>query len=168
MSCSLLQPCTARTVECVTTIFVMEQIIRRTIRIVQERVGGKLVNTKMSEVSSAVTGIVSISTVIFLVVFYIKMFFYWATICKMVCSMLSDHCPAVCLYVMLVCCGQTVRWISVKLGMEMEIGLDPGHIVLDGDPAPLPNGAMSVVAKRSPISAATELSFAIIQMCCYR
>ena len=76
MSCSLLQPCTARTVECVTTTFVIEQIIRRTIHIVQERVGGKLVNTKMSEVSSAVTGIVSISTVIFLVVFYIKLFFY--------------------------------------------------------------------------------------------
>jgi len=30
-------------------------------------------------------------------------------------------------------CGQTVGWIKMKLGME--IGLGPGHIVLDGDPA---------------------------------
>ena len=44
-----------------------------------------------------------------------------------------------------------------------EVGLGPGHIVLDGDPAPLPKGAqplsfrpMSVVAKRSPISATVE------------
>jgi len=35
-----------------------------------------------------------------------------------------------------VCCGQTARWIKVALGMEM--GLGPGHIVLDGDTAPLP------------------------------
>ena len=37
-------------------------------------------------------------------------------------------------------CGQTALWIKVALGME--VGLGPGHIVLDGDPAPLPkNGA---------------------------
>jgi len=41
-----------------------------------------------------------------------------------------------CLSVTLVYCGQTVGWIKMKLGMQ--IGLDPGHIVLDGDPAPLP------------------------------
>jgi len=35
---------------------------------------------------------------------------------------------------MLVYCGQTVGWIKMKLGME--VGLDRGHIVLDGDPAP--------------------------------
>jgi len=50
--------------------------------------------------------------------------------------MLSDRyfCP-VCpvLTVMLVYCGQTVIWINMPLGMEVE--LDPGHIVLDGDPA---------------------------------
>jgi len=41
----------------------------------------------------------------------------------------------------------------MKLGME--VGLGPGHIVLDGDPAPLPKSgttpnfqSMSVVAKR--------------------
>jgi len=30
-------------------------------------------------------------------------------------------------------CGQTVRWI--KMPLHMEVGLGPGHIVLDGDPA---------------------------------
>jgi len=45
----------------------------------------------------------------------------------------------------------------------MEVGLGPGHIVLDRDPAFLPNGGtaptfepMSVVAKRSPIWATAE------------
>ena len=33
-------------------------------------------------------------------------------------------------------CGQTARWIKMALGME--VGLGPGHIVLDGDTAPLP------------------------------
>ena len=33
-------------------------------------------------------------------------------------------------------CGQTARWIKVALGME--VGLGPGHIVVDGDTAPLP------------------------------
>jgi len=33
-------------------------------------------------------------------------------------------------------CGQTAGWIKVAL--DMEVGLGPGHIVLDGDPAPLP------------------------------
>jgi len=47
-----------------------------------------------------------------------------------------------------------------------EVGLGPGHIVLDGDPAlpterdtatPTPNfRPMSIVAKRSPISATAE------------
>jgi len=45
----------------------------------------------------------------------------------------------VCLSVTLVYCGQTVGRIKTKLGMQA--GLDPGHIVLDGDPAPpLPKG----------------------------
>jgi len=33
-------------------------------------------------------------------------------------------------------CGQTAGWIKMALGME--VGLGPGHIVLDGDPATLP------------------------------
>jgi len=52
--------------------------------------------------------------------------------------MLSDRCPV--LSVTLVHYGQTVGWIKMKLGMQ--IGLGPGHIVLDGDPAPhSPKGA---------------------------
>ena len=53
---------------------------------------------------------------------------------------------------MLVYCGQTVGWIKMKL--DMLVGLGPGHIVLDGDPAPLPKmgtapnfRSMFVVAK---------------------
>jgi len=52
-----------------------------------------------------------------------------------------------------VCCGHTAGWIKMALGMK--VGLGPGHIVLDGDPAALPKrgGApnfrpTSVVAKR--------------------
>jgi len=33
-------------------------------------------------------------------------------------------------------CGQTAGWIKMPLGTE--VGLGPGHIVLDGDRAPLP------------------------------
>ena len=51
-------------------------------------------------------------------------------------------------------CGQTVACIKMALGMD--VGLGPGHIVLDGDPAPLSkNGAEAlnfrpifIVAKR--------------------
>jgi len=62
---------------------------------------------------------------------------FWATVCKTVRPMLSDRCP-VCpvLSETLVYCGQTVGWIKMKLGMP--VGLGPGHIVLDGDPAPSP------------------------------
>ena len=62
-------------------------------------------------------------------------------------------------------CGQTAGWIKMAFGPE--VGLDPGHIVLNGDPATLPTkGAqpppanfrpMSIVPKRSPISATAEL-----------
>jgi len=41
-----------------------------------------------------------------------------------------------CLSVTLVYCGQAVRWIKMKL--VMQVGLVPGNIVLDGDPAPAP------------------------------
>jgi len=40
-------------------------------------------------------------------------------------SQFSDH----------VYCGQTAAWFKMKRGMKL--GLGPGHIVLDGDPAPL-------------------------------
>jgi len=41
--------------------------------------------------------------------------------------------------VSLVYCGQTAGWIRVPLGMV--VGIDPGHIGLDGDPALAPNRA---------------------------
>jgi len=59
--------------------------------------------------------------------------------------MLSDRCmsclfvcPAClsCLSVTLAYCGQTVGWIKMKLGKQ--VGLGPGHIVIDGDIARLP------------------------------
>jgi len=55
--------------------------------------------------------------------------------------MLSNRCLSVCLScpvlsVTFVHCGQTVGRIKMKLGMQL--GLGPGHIVLDGDPAPPP------------------------------
>ena len=45
-------------------------------------------------------------------------------------------CLSVSLSATLVYCGQTVGRIKMKLGMQ--IGLGPGHNVLDKDPAPLP------------------------------
>jgi len=52
--------------------------------------------------------------------------------------MLSDRCP-VCLPVMLVYSDQTVGWIKMKLGMQ--VGLSPGHIVLEGTHLPSPFSA---------------------------
>jgi len=49
---------------------------------------------------------------------------------KTVRTVLSDHCPV--LSVTLVYCGQIVGWIKMKLSICMEVGLDPGHIVLEG------------------------------------
>jgi len=53
--------------------------------------------------------------------------------------MLSGRCLPVLpvLSVTLVYCGQTVRWIKTKLGMQVVLG-PAGHILLDGDPAPPP------------------------------
>ena len=48
-----------------------------------------------------------------------------------------------CLSVTYVHCGQTVGRIKMKLGVQ--VGLGPGHYVLDGDPAPPP--LISVAAK---------------------
>ena len=65
-----------------------------------------------------------------------------ATISKTVHPMLSRHCLSCLSYPVLSClsvltlvyCGQTVGWIKMELGVK--VGLGPGHIVLDGDPAP--------------------------------
>jgi len=60
---------------------------------------------------------------------------YQTVVCLSCLSVLS--CPVCDVGVY---CGQTVGWIKVKLGMQ--VGLGPGHIVLDGYPAPLTkNGA---------------------------
>jgi len=68
---------------------------------------------------------------------------YQTVVCPLCLSVLSAT---------LVYCGQTVEWIKMKLGMR--VGLGHGHIVLDGNPAPLahrgtaPNfQPISVVAK---------------------
>jgi len=69
-------------------------------------------------------------------------------------------------------CGQTAGWMKMPLGME--VGLSPGHIVLDGDPAPPPqkghspqfSAHVSCMAKWSPISATAEHLFLThLQMC---
>ena len=115
---------------------------------------------------------------------------FWATVCKTVRSMLSDHCPdclPVCNVGILwpngwmdqdetwrgsrprpwshcgrwgpsspqkghspqflahVCCGQTAGWIKMPLGLE--VGLSPGHIMLDGDPAPPTGHSPSFLAR---------------------
>jgi len=63
-------------------------------------------------------------------------------------------------------CGQTAGWI--KMPLDVEVGLGPDHIVLDGDPAaPIraqsPNfRPVSIVAKRSPISATAEHLFCAV------
>ena len=71
---------------------------------------------------------------------------YQTVVCPVCLSVLSV------LSVTLVYCGQTVGWIKMKLGVQ--VGLGPGHIVLDGDPAPTLQRAtapnfrpMSVVVK---------------------
>ena len=62
---------------------------------------------------------------------------FWATVCKTVRHMLSDRC----LYV-LSCpvCDVGVLFPNgrIKTKRGMQVGLGPGHIVLDGDPAPFP------------------------------
>jgi len=67
-----------------------------------------------------------------------------------------------------VCCGQTAGWIKMRLGTE--VGHGPGDIVLDGDQAPsrergtaaLPSfQPVSIVAKRSPVSATAKLLFTV-------
>jgi len=67
---------------------------------------------------------------------------FWATVCKTVHPSYAIRQLSVCLYclsclfvvsVTLVYCGQTVGRIKMKLGMQ--VGLGPGHIVSDGDPA---------------------------------
>jgi len=64
-------------------------------------------------------------------------------------------------------CGQTAGWIKMPLGTEVDLG--PGHILLDGVPAPRKKGHSSphvfspcLLWPRSPISATAELLFSDI------
>ena len=43
-----------------------------------------------------------------------------------------------------VCCGQTAGWIKMPLNTEVDLG--PGHIVIDGDPAPPETGTAAPVS----------------------
>jgi len=66
---------------------------------------------------------------------------------------LSCHVLSVCVSVTFVHCGQTVERIKMKLGKQ--VGLGPGHIVLDGDPAPSPQRGTATSNFR-PISVAAK------------
>jgi len=55
---------------------------------------------------------------------------------------------------MFVHCGQTVGRIKMKLGMQ--VGFGPGHIVLDGDPAPPPQKGHNPLTNFRPISVAAK------------
>jgi len=48
------------------------------------------------------------------------------------------------------CAVQIVGWIKIPLGVE--VGLGPGHIVLDGDPAP-PKRGIAPIFRPMPIEA---------------
>ena len=59
-----------------------------------------------------------------------------------------SHRTVVCLSCLLRCLGhrgQMVGWIKIPLGME--VGLGPGHIVLDGDPDPPRRGTKASPSK---------------------
>jgi len=87
---------------------------------------------------------------------------FWATVTNNGFALCYGTVVLSVLSVTLVYCGQTVGWIKMPLGTE--VGLGPGDIVLDEDPAlPLRKGVRQpltfrpIVATRSPISAAAEL-----------
>jgi len=70
-------------------------------------------------------------------------------------------------------CGPTVGWIKMPLGTE--VGLSPGDVVLDGDPAPstergtaVPHFWAHFALARSPISATAELLFNFSAAACPR
>jgi len=65
-----------------------------------------------------------------------------------------------------VCCGQTGGWIKVPLGRE--VGLGPGHIVLDGDPPPSSKGAQPPIfgtCLLRPNGRPSQLLLSTCQMC---
>jgi len=65
---------------------------------------------------------------------FVKRFSLFMDFCPVCLSVCASVCLSVCLFVILVYCGQTVGW--TKMPLDMEVGLEPGHIVLDGDTVP--------------------------------
>ena len=59
-------------------------------------------------------------------------FCFWATVCKTVRPICYQ--TVVCLSCSV--CNVGVLWLNGSNKLGMEVGLGPGHIVLDGDPAP--------------------------------
>jgi len=73
---------------------------------------------------------------------YCNFIHFWAPFEKRFAHMLSDRCLSVCMSVCVVC-DVGVLWpnqrvVCIKMKLRMEVGFDPVHIVLDGDPAPGP------------------------------
>jgi len=78
-------------------------------------------------------------------------FVKWFAVCYR-----TDHCLPVCLCVLscLSVCDIGVLWPNswmMKMKLGMEVGLSPGHIVLDGDPAPPQKGAQSPIFGPCPL-----------------
>jgi len=82
---------------------------------------------------------------------------FWATVCKTVLPMLWESCLSVCLSVCLRRCCIVAKRLNGSRCHFMQVGIGPGHTVLDGEPAPptQKKGAqplnfrpMSIAAKR--------------------
>jgi len=89
---------------------------------------------------------------------------FWA-----VRPLLSDRCPVgpvcpVCLSVTLAYCGQTAGWIRMPL--DVEVGLDPGDIVLDWDLA-LPAAEMGTETPYFPAHVYGRPSQQLRSSCCF-
>jgi len=82
-----------------------------------------------------------------------------ATLCSMgtQLSQKKGHSPTQ--FLAHVYCDQTAGWMKTPLGTEID--LDPGHIVLDGDPACLAKGAQQSPSFRpmSIVATVTRLSY---------
>jgi len=67
-------------------------------------------------------------------------FSFWATVTSNGSPYATG--PLSCLSVTLVYCDQTAGWIKMPLGTE--VGLGPGDVALDEDPAPTGKGAQQL------------------------
>jgi len=88
---------------------------------------------------------------------------FWFALCYR--SVVCPLCPV---------CDVGALWPNGCMDQDetrQEVGLGPGHIALDGDPAPPPQKGtapnfrpMSIVAKRSPISATAEPLLSVVRI----